>query len=160
MNMKSKKLSYRDVSDYVLAYSNDVGELITNLKLQKLVYYAQAWYLANKGEELFPDDFQAWVHGPAIPALYGQYKKFGSTPILCNLDIKNVSSRFSDDLLQFMKELLGVYLPYGAYQLELMTHSEDPWIKARNGYEKDQSCSVIILKDDMKEYYGKKKEQD
>ena len=59
-----------------------LGLTSCNLKLQKLVYYAQAWHLALRDVPLFEEDFEAWVHGPVIPALYQEYKKFGWRPIL------------------------------------------------------------------------------
>ncbi|HRP36920.1 MAG TPA: DUF4065 domain-containing protein, partial [Candidatus Dojkabacteria bacterium] len=77
-----KQKSYTPIADYFISLSNETGSLITNLKLQKLVYYADAWYLANYGDSLIQEDFQAWVHGPAIPALYGEYKHFSWQPII------------------------------------------------------------------------------
>lgn len=64
----------QDVADYFIWLANDSGSFISNLKLQKLVYYAQAWYLAIYGQSLFDEDFEAWVHGPIIPSLYQKYK--------------------------------------------------------------------------------------
>ena len=72
------------IEDYFIALSNSVQSLITNMKLQKLMYYAQAWHLAVIGDELFSDDFQAWIHGPVIPALYDKYKAYQWNPIIRN----------------------------------------------------------------------------
>ena len=70
-----------DIADYFVRLANETGDYISNLKLQKLVYYAQAWYLAISDEALFEEDFEAWVHGPVIPELYQEYKSFGWRPI-------------------------------------------------------------------------------
>lgn len=149
-------VSYDDVANYFLAYSNEIQEPITNLKLQKMVYYAQAWYLANYGKPLFNVDFEAWVHGPVIRDLYNKYKHFGYKPIILDITLKDVNKRIDDEIVEFLNEIIEVYMPFTGYHMELMTHHELPWIEARNGYESDENCSNIISKESMKQYYGKK----
>lgn len=151
-----REVTYQDVADYFLAVSKNSGEPITNLKLQKLVYYAQAWFLANKSEPLFKAKFQAWVHGPVIPDLYEKYKKFGSTPIVADVDINDVKKRFNSDQLEFLDEVTRVYMPRGAYELELMTHQEEPWVQSRDGLEPDQPSNAEISEELMRSYYGEK----
>src|SRR5689334_14747494 len=71
-------LSCDTVADFFLLQVDDLaGDTISNLKLQKLCYYAQAWSLALDGKPLFGERIEAWAHGPAIPALYGRFKKYG-----------------------------------------------------------------------------------
>ncbi len=57
--------------------NREAGDVITHLKLQKLVYYAQAWYLANFNRPLFDEDMQAWTHGPVVPSLWKEYRDCG-----------------------------------------------------------------------------------
>jgi len=79
-----------EVAKYIIVLSQHDCDPIGNLKLQKLMYYAQGWHMAeNNGKELFEDDFEAWVYGPAIPRLYGVYKKWGYFPIEEVVDIEN-----------------------------------------------------------------------
>jgi uncharacterized phage-associated protein len=52
------------------------GDDMTHLKLQKLIYFAQAWHLANTGEPLFSEEMQAWTHGPVVPSVWHKYKQF------------------------------------------------------------------------------------
>lgn len=151
---EQKNITASDVAEFFLAKANAVGEPITNLKLQKLVYYAQAWFLANKNKPLFEDDFEAWVHGPVQPSLYHVYKERGSAPIVTDLDIKDVSEKFDDETFEFLNEVAEVYMPHGAYQLELMTHKEKPWIDARGSCEPDEKCNTVISKSAMEEFYG------
>jgi len=66
---------------FLLLVDEDAGDIMTNLRLQKLVYYAQAWHLAILDEELFEDDCEAWVHGPVIYGLYKTYEGFNWNPI-------------------------------------------------------------------------------
>ena len=89
MNTKSQK-EYEKIADYFIGLSNETGSLITNLKLQKLVYYAQAWSLALNNEELFADDFQAWVHGPVLVSLYDRYRTNKRNPIDKEVDIDSL----------------------------------------------------------------------
>ena len=145
-----------EVANYFIRLANETGSYISNLKLQKLVYYAQAWHLAIHGTPLFEEDFEAWIHGPVIPELYRQYKDFGWKPIL-----KDVSKpSFSLDVQEFLQEVAEVYFACDAYELERMTHQEDPWIKARGGLPMDAPSSATISKESMLEYYKARAEED
>lgn len=101
----------QDVAEYFIAlarHSEDTS--VTNLKIQKLVYYAQAWYLANYGNSLFEEDFQAWVHGPVIPELYQQYKQFSYKPIDIDVRLDQIEPKFKPEELEFLKEIAKVYI--------------------------------------------------
>src|SRR5829696_6466136 len=75
-------LTCRQVADYFLAQQDEEsGDLISNLKLQKLVYYAQGFHLTTKGRPLFKENIEAWVHGPVVPELYHAFKDCGSSAI-------------------------------------------------------------------------------
>lgn len=139
-----------DVAKYFLNRSGQTGELLTNLKLQKLVFYAQAWHLAVLGRELFPDHFEAWVHGPVCPNLYHHYKSLGYNPIPCVDDCPC----FPEDTADLLEQVVELYLGESAYTLERMTHGEVPWINARGDLPPDAPSNNIITKDSMKNYYG------
>lgn len=150
------EISCFDIANFFLAFASETGEVITNLKLQKLVYYAQAWYLANYETPLFDESFQAWVHGPVIPDLYRIYKEKGSMPILTKITLEEVEAEIDEDIFSFLEEVAKIYIPYGAYELEMMTHQEYPWKKARRDYKSDEVCKNIITKKSMKKYYAQK----
>ncbi len=139
-----------DVANYFLETAKETGSFISNLKLQKLVYYAQAWHLAIYGDPLFTEDFQSWVHGPVIPELYQKYKSFGWKPVI--VDESDVT--LSNDFETFLDEVAEEYFACDAYELEQMTHAEQPWITARNGLPPDAASTALIEKEWMKEYYG------
>lgn len=152
-------ITYKNVADYFIAVSNESQDLITNMKLQKLVYYTQAWFLAFQNEPLFTDDFQAWVHGPVLPALYDQYKKFQWNPILREDLVAGSSEAILATFPTFLKDrlmpdILSVYYPASAYDLERNTHNETPWIQARNGIASDEPSTAVITKDSIKEYFS------
>lgn len=145
-----------DVADYFIWLANNTGSFISNLKLQKLVYYAQAWYLAIYDQPLFDEDFKAGIHGPVIPELYKEYCGFKWKPIL-----KEVSQpSFSEEIQQFLDEVTDVYFSFDGYELEQMTHSEIPWLKARGDLPIDAPSNEIISKDSIREYFKPRVEEE
>ncbi|HAA28445.1 MAG TPA: hypothetical protein DCE56_13130 [Cyanobacteria bacterium UBA8553] len=143
------QLTASEIADYFIYVANDTGSFISNLKLQKLVYYAQAWHLALYDTPLFDEDFEAWVHGPVIPALFDQYQEFGWKPILKEVE----KPEFSLELDEFLEEITEVYFIREGLELEMMTTREDPWIYARKGLLRDEPSHAIISKESMREYY-------
>ncbi len=127
---------------------------ITNKKLQKLVYYAQAWSLVLKNKRLFEEPIEAWVHGPAVRSLYIQYKKFGFNPI--QEEIKNNTINIPEKTKELLNSVWKAYGGLDAGYLEVLTHSEDPWREAREGLQDCESSKNEISLITMKEYYSKK----
>ena len=154
----AKNRTYEPVADFFIALSNVTGNLISNLKLQKLVYYADAWHLANHGVSIIQEDFQAWVHGPVIPALYGEYKHFSWQPIeRSDLDEKayaSIRNNLEQKTVMLLDAVADSYFGLSAYELEKMTHSELPWRAARNGLADDEPSDNVISKEIMKDYYS------
>lgn len=137
-----------NIADYFIRLANETGSFLSNLKLQKLVYYAQAWHLALYDTPLFSEDFQAWIHGPVIPDLYQKYKHFGWQPILADSH-----PELPKETEVFLDEVAQEYFAVDGYELEQMTHTELPWKKAREKLAPDEPSQAIIEKDWMKEYY-------
>src|SRR5579872_5034244 len=140
---ETEPISSKTAAEYFIWLSNESGSYIGNLKLQKVLYYAQGWHLALYGKPLFDDKFQAWVHGPVISHIYGEYKKFGFRPIY-GASKPNLGAGTE----AFLKDVADVFLPIDAYQLELATHREPPWTNARKGLPLDASCKNEISEDD------------
>src|SRR5271165_1232342 len=70
-----------EVADVFLKLSQpEAGDTISNLKLQKLLYYVQGYHLAFYGSELFPDPIVAWQYGPVVEGVYHNFKRFGYGP--------------------------------------------------------------------------------
>lgn len=153
--MTVTQTGYQDIADYFIALSNDTENLITNLKLQKLVYYVQAWHLAVFKEPIFEDNFEAWVHGPVIPQLYRDYKQFSYNPINEEKEASDVLfAKFGSEIQTILSDVTEEYFGRTAYELEQLTHSEDPWIKARNGISASENSSQVIEQLSMKDYYS------
>lgn len=119
-----------DVANYFLAMQDDeAGDAITNMKLQKLVYYAQGFHLAILGRALFEEHIEAWVHGPVVRELYDKYKQYGSDRIP---QPKNFNFKvFSKDSREVLDEVYKVLGQYSAWKLRSMTHNEPPWKNAK-----------------------------
>jgi len=151
------------VAEYFIKLANYHGESITHLKLQKLIYYAQAWHIAlNDKTPLFEEnrEFQAWQHGPVNYDLYKEYKKYLYNQINHEPDEELINEYLSEDDKEFIEEVASVYLQYGAYKLELMTHQEEPWIKARGGLPNDASSNAVIDESIMYDFYKKLSESE
>jgi len=143
-------------ANYIIRSFQEHGELITNLKLQKLLYYAQGWYLALDGETLFSNQIEAWVHGPVVPDIYRLFKKYKYAPITDPVNEINLSQRISEHL----NEIIDVYGSYSAFELESLTHETDPWKEARGSIPCDEPSSAIITVESMRAYFIKKMAED
>lgn len=140
-----------DISDVLINRSRERGDAITNLKLQKLLYYAQAWFLALHGSELFSEDFQAWVHGPVLPSQYHRFKHNDWRPIDDQIDASRRTGNSKID--RHLEKVLDVFGVETAPALERMTHQERPWIEARRGLPASAPSKNIISKTSMKKFY-------
>lgn len=138
------------VANYLLWLANDTGSFLSNLKLQKLLYYAQGWHLGLGRGRLFRDQMQAWVHGPAVPRIYGRYKEFSFHPIEEEVQKPNLPRQTE----QFLRQLAEVFFPLDAYYLELATHKEPPWLNARGPLPPDAPCKNPILEADLLDYFS------
>lgn len=140
------------VAEWFLWKSETDGRSITNLKVQKLVYYAQAWHLALVIEPLFQDEIEAWVHGPVVPDLYFKYRSYGWNPIATI----PADSPFTDaeaDIVDHLEDVWSVYGGYDARYLEALTHKEPPWQIAREGIDDRDRSSAVITHESMRQYY-------
>ena len=123
------------------------------MKLQKILYYAQGYYLAYYDKELFREDFEAWAHGPANEAIYDKYKKYGFDSIpYPNEDIPDID----DETSKFLSDIWQAFGIYDGKYLEEQTHKEKPWLDARKGYDPGEKCQEIITKESMKEFFKTK----
>lgn len=136
------------VARYFLAkVDEDVGDGISNLKLQKLVYYAQAYHLAMYGEPLFPEPVEAWEHGPVVPELYRHYRACGSDNIPAPCDFEPAG--YDERTTALLDEVYDVFGQYSAWKLRNLTHQERPWIEAYG----DGTRSRVIPHGAMRDFY-------
>jgi len=122
---------------------NNEREGITNLKLQKVLYFAQAYYLSKVGKPLFSDNIEAWEYGPVVPNIYHKFKARGSDPIICEED----KSALLDEDKETLKKIWGTFGGYSASKLVDISHAHTPWKIA------NQSVNKVISHKAIKEYY-------
>ena len=147
--MMSGQITGLDVARYIVAnIDRNAGESVTPLKLQKLLYYIQAWALVFLDRPLFHEDFEAWAHGPALDSVYQEYKKYGWNAIP-----PGESAELEPEVEEHIENILSVYGDCSAKHLEMMSHSEAPWREARGGLPPVARSTAIISKDTMKEFY-------
>lgn len=140
-----------DVARYILELCKERRELpITTWKLQKLVYYSQAWSLVWDDQPLFEEPIEAWANGPVCPELYmahrGQFKI--SLMLLGNSDV------LSDDQKETIRVVVDSYAEKSAHYLSELTHQEEPWKNARIGIPPGVRSNQVISQESMAEYYG------
>ena len=118
-------LSAHDVAEFFLSpVAEEEGEKITNLKLQKLLYYAQGYALAILGRPLFADKIENWPHGPVIPCVYQTYKQYGAGWLpVTYLDL----DKYQADELYILNRVRTEQGRYTARALREKTHQETPW---------------------------------
>lgn len=142
-------INARQASDYLIHLTREVGDPLTNLKLQKLLFYAQGWFLALQDRPLFDERIEAWPHGPVVPPIYGVFKKWGWSPIAEDV----VLIEFSKEVKAHLDEVMKVFGGFTAYTLEQMTHNEKPWIDARGSLLPDEPSTSVISQDSMKTHF-------
>ncbi len=143
---KRNTINVFDVAEYILK----IRGAMTTMKLQKLVYYSQAWSLVWDEEPLFPEKILAWANGPVV---YELFKRFQG-------EYEVASTKFGDPdkLNPCQKETVDAVLDfYGkktSQWLSDLTHMEAPWKDARQGPSEDQRGTKEITLASMSEYYG------
>ena len=138
-----------DVAGYVLS---EIG-YVSTMKLQKIVFYSQAYSLAIFDEPLFPDDFEAWVNGPVCPQLFQAHKGLF---VVGEGDLRAEShpEKVTGKQIQCVRHVLSALGQLNGQQLSELTHAERPWLDARAGCADSDRCSNVITKQAIKEYYG------
>jgi uncharacterized phage-associated protein len=139
------------IADTIIALSRKSNSEITNLKLQKLMYYAQAWNLVFTGKPLFLESVEAWVHGPVVPSIFRRFREYRWSPIDCSVE---PCSDFP--IQEHIESVLRAYGKFSATQLERITHHESPWMDARRGLDPDMPSRNVISHASMREYYSKR----
>lgn len=119
-------------------------EGITNLKLQKVLYLSQAYYLAKLGKPLFTEKLEAWNYGPVIPEVYRKLKRYGSNPIIEAED----KSTIAEEDKKVLKKVWDTFGGYSASRLVDIVHAHTPWKEA------NASANKVISRKAIKDYYS------
>ncbi len=133
-----------DVAKYFLSQTDeDAGDTLSNLKLQKLVYYAQGFHLALNDNPLFDEQIVAWTHGPVVEVMYHTFKRHGASNIPFPDEINPDS--LTSEQEELLQEVQDIYGQFSAWKLRDMTHQEPPW--------RDTEKESVISHESMKSYF-------
>lgn len=155
----SKRINSSELSDYILCKLSNVS----HLKLQKLLYYVEAWHLTVLQESLIDEKFEAWLHGPVIRSVFARFRREGYL-MYDHLPFdkaragevkESIESKLAHNQIELIEDVLSEYGDKTDYHLECLTHSEEPWIEARIGVGSGESSRNIISDETMKRYYSK-----
>lgn len=141
MNYARALYSANDVAKEVIIFSNTYGFEISNLKLQKLLYFIQAIFLNEFNRACFEDRIEAWSFGPVVPTVYHNYKMFGASNIPIEVFNRNSLSNIFTDISSFrfplsigdkatIDDIVHSFSRYTASELVDITHHQDPWINS------------------------------
>ena len=151
----TQQLSAHDVATYIIAhfYESDkeiddgVAEGVTNLKLQKLLCFCQAFSLVRLGRPLFQEEIHAWKYGPVVPDIYRKYREYGNNPIPPEEKVS-----IGADNEKVVNEVLKLFGEYSAIRLMHITHSHKPW-KDEERRVLNGEKNIVITKESIKKYY-------
>ena len=132
-----------DIAEWFVRYcADELGAPVDPMSLEKLIYYAQAFYFVLKDEPLFPDELQAWKWGPVIPGVYRKYATYGADPIILPSD--SPATTLGKRIEKFLTEVVDFFCRHTATNLSRATHLETPWIDAIQS--SDNAISQLALK--------------
>ena len=125
---------------------------MTPKKLQKLCYYAQAWYLTLYDRPLFNDEFEAWIHGPVCNSVYQKYRQYGWQQIEKESRVPEIVIQ-TEGVFDHIKQIYRIYGEMDGDQLERLTHTERPWQDARTGLKPNEPSTNPIGSNAMRQFY-------
>ena len=152
-----------DVSCEAINYSNEKGYGISNLKLQKILYFIQAYFLITVDEKCFKEKIEAWDFGPVVPEVYSEFKQYGAgnIPSVSNYMIRDKNHPWNYEKKKFdssvinendkkrIRAVIDEFADYSATYLVSLTQSQAPWYDAYQKYKNNE-----ITVDAIKEFFN------
>lgn len=139
--------SVHDVAAYILEQRGQMSAM----KLQKLVYYSQAWSLVWDDEPLFLEEIQAWANGPVVYELYDRHRGAFSVRDWPSGDSRKLEQRQRETI----DAVLLAYAKFEPHELSELTHLEEPWKIARGRLLPGERGESVITHASMRDYYSK-----
>lgn len=149
-----------DVARYIINYSIEIGRPVSNLKLQKLLYFVQAAFIRHYGVPCFEEPIVHWRHGPVVESVYQKYKAYGAENIT-DKELEYFSFQYNMDTRSFMiepkkynesvfeyshliliKSIIEYYKDLSPWEMVDLTHQEEPWKKT----DRNQEITVNMIK--------------
>ena len=138
-----------NIADYIIA--NYPRDDMTNLKLQKLLYFAQGYYLAKTGRPLFIEDILAWKYGPVVREVYKKFNSYVSLPIKkpSSDDVIKLDKENNIEAYMIIEKVMSQYGDKSAGELVSITHAQAPWMETMEHYGIDS----VIPKEDILDFF-------
>lgn len=153
-------LTPQTVSDYILSkVSIEDGDAITNLKLQKVLYYCQGWHLAVFEADLFGEAIEAWSHGPVVPSVYRRFSPFGRGSIIPTWDLSYVTGAVSERSRRLIDQVWSQYSGLSARELRNRTHAEPPWRLARGDLPEGERSQNVLDRATLMAFFKEERER-
>ena len=149
-----EKVTAMTLANYILKRAEGKGP-VTNLKLQKILYYVQGYFLAKFDRPLFPDEIQAWKFGPVVPNVYYEFSSYGPDTLKGTEDTSSImESSCTPAEVTLINQVIDQKLKLTARRLVNDTHKETPWKEATSNGNLIRPNTVISI-ESMKEYFQK-----
>lgn len=159
-----RRYNVLDLALYIINYCNEKGNSISNLQLQKIVYYVQAAFLVERGKPCFDEEIVHWTYGPVVEKVYNEFRGYGFNPIpkdarYIDVVFNNVTNKveihkhgFDNKLFMnsdgaLINRVVDAYSGFEPFKLVNKTHKESPWM--------DTLKNQIITKESIRNYYLK-----
>lgn len=143
-----KEKNVNNSAEKIALYIISSGKEITNLLLQKVLYYVKAISGLFESTSIILEPCEAWKFGPVFPTVYEKYKEFGKQEITINLSSDYVNELLSEEEKKITDYVLNTFGIYNAWFLKDLTHAEEPWVIARNGID-ENDASQNIMEDNL-----------
>lgn len=138
-------MSVQDIADKIILRTDmEKGDIISNLKLQKLLYYVQGYHLAFFNEKLFDNSIEAWTYGPVVPDVYRRFKENGPNAIMLD-PLEHKEIQLNPEQEDMFEQVMNEYGKFSAIKLMEMTHKETPWKEAAE--KPDKVISTVTMKE-------------
>ena len=137
-----------ELSDYLVQKAKSEHVELTPLKLQKILYYIQGWYLAFKDKPVFDEDILAWKYGPVVSDVYYQFSYLGATDIATSDYVPDSPCTLEGSDKTLIDAIWDKYKQYSPTELVTMTHLSRPWKEVHSDPNNE-----IIYTDLMRDYF-------
>lgn len=142
-----------DVARFIVNYSIEIGRPVSNLKLQKLLYFVQITFINQLGVPCFAESITHWRHGPVVENVYQKYKSYGSDNIVdrelnyfsfefdvSSMTFNAVQNQYNENIFEFrdiiiIKSVIEKYKDMSPWAMVDLTHEEKPWQETNRNEE-------------------------
>lgn len=153
----------RIIANLILKYANNIGVKVTNLSVNKIVYFLHGHYIAKTGKPLVEEQFEAWPHGPVLYTLFNSFKKYGDRPIdspakkmdFCVGELVDIDEIIEEKDLEVIWRYVNIYARASVSQLYDWSHVEGgPWYKTWH-YQTSSNPGMIISDHEIANHFRK-----